>query len=129
MKTINEIRAELNQQNPRSAWSKGVKEYALELLESIEENREFNGADMYLHPLEIEQEALNGSEDWNQYSWGGSSLIYDCDIAERLCCPSELKRVRNGERRPNAREAWLNVQARALFQACRMLAQLSRESF
>ena len=60
---------------------------------------------------------LNGAQDWEQYSWGGSALIYDGDIAERLCCPSELKKTRNGERRPNSREEWLDVQARALYQA------------
>ena len=60
---------------------------------------------------------LNGAKDWSQYSWGGCSLIYDPDIASRLCCPSELKKTRNGERRPNSREEWLDVQARALYQA------------
>ena len=62
---------------------------------------------------------LNGAQDWNKYSWGGSSLIYDGDIAERLCTPSELKKTRNGERRPNGREEWLDTQARALHQAAK----------
>ena len=48
-------------------------------------------------------------------------MIYDGDIAERLCCPSELKKTRNGERRPNSREEWLDVQARALRQASYMV--------
>ena len=73
---------------------------------------------------------LNGAADWSQYSWGGCSLIYDGDIAERLCCPSELKKTRNGERRPNSREEWLDVQARALFQAanrvCRHIRTLEK---
>lgn len=60
------------------------------------------------------------------YNWGGSSLIYDADIAGRLCCPSELKKTRNGERRPNSREEWLDVQARALYQACNRLCRLYR---
>lgn len=61
---------------------------------------------------------LNGARDWSEYSYGGCSLIYDGDIAERLCTPGELKRTRHGERRPNSREGWLDVQARALSQAC-----------
>ena len=65
---------------------------------------------------------LNGAKDWNQYSWGALSLIYDCDIAERLSAPSELKKTRGGERRPNSREEWLDVQARALQQAFSRLA-------
>lgn len=48
---------------------------------------------------------------------GGCSLIYDSDIAERLCCPSELRKTHNGERRPNSKEEWLDTQARALTQA------------
>lgn len=67
---------------------------------------------------------LNGAQDWGQYSWGGSALIYDGDIAEHLCCPSELKKNRHGERRPNSREEWLDVQARALYQACNRVAHL-----
>ena len=50
-------------------------------------------------------------------AWGGCSLIYNGDIAERLCTPSELKKTRNGERRPNDREMWLDTQTRALRQA------------
>ena len=73
---------------------------------------------------------LNGAADWSQYSWGGCSLIYNSDIAERLCNPSELKKTRNGERRPNSREEWLDVQARALFQAanrvCRHIRTLEK---
>jgi len=64
---------------------------------------------------------LNGAQNWYQYSWGGCSLIYDRDIAERLCTPSELKRTKNGERRPNQNEEWLDVQARALRQAARKI--------
>ena len=60
---------------------------------------------------------LNGANNWDVYSWGGCSLIYNEDVAKRLCTPSELKKTRNGERRPNSREAWLETQARALRQA------------
>lgn len=100
----------------RSAWDKGVTAYALELIESITERAEYEKH--YPETVaELIDYALNGARDWEQYSWGGSALIYDCDIAERLCCPSELKRVKGGERRPNAREEWLDTQARALHQA------------
>ena len=102
----------------RSAWSRGVKAYALELLEDWEESGK-----KYLTEMDL----LNGARDWGEYSWGGSALIYDEDIAERLCTPSELKRTRNGERRPNAREEWLDTQARALFQAARLIMQAVRE--
>ena len=67
---------------------------------------------------------LNGADSWGQYSWGGCSLIYNGDIAERLCSPSEFKKCREGERRPNAREEWLDTQARALYQACNRIKRI-----
>lgn len=52
---------------------------------------------------------------------GGCGLIYDRDIAETLCTPSELRKTKNGERNPNSREQWLDVQARAAFQGWLMI--------
>ena len=126
MKTINEVRKELENRKDRSAWNKGVTVYAIELLDELEENREYNEADKYLHPLELKAELLSGAADWNQYSWGGCSLIYDGDIAERLCTPSELKRKRGGDLPPNNREEWLDVQARALCQAAGRISRAAR---
>lgn len=126
VKTISEIRKELEAQKGRSAWQKGVIVYAFELLDNLEENRDYNKADKHIHPLELKTELLNGASSWVDYSWGGSSLCYDCDIAERLCCPSELKKSRNGERKPNGREEWLDVQARALCQAYNLIIRLAR---
>lgn len=88
-----------------SAWRKGVKAYAVELVEGAETISSVKG------------HFLNGARTWKEFSEGGCSLIYDADIAERLCSPSEFKKTRNGERAPNSRESWLDVQARALFQA------------
>ena len=107
----------------RSAWQRGLTEYALELLDSV--NDAING--YYFRVDDIENPAaltacmLNGASDWNQYSWGGCSLIYDPDIAKRICSPSELKITRNGNRNPNSREQWLDVQARALHQAAALI--------
>lgn len=115
----------LETRNDRSAWNKGVTVYALELLQELEEAVSCG----YFYPNDLaapkilEKGLLNGAQDWGQYSWGGCSLIYDGDIAARLCTPSELKRTRNGERRPNSREEWLDTQARALFQASIRVAQ------
>lgn len=73
----------------------------------------------------------NGASDWNQYSWGGCSLIYNRDIAERVCNATELKRCtyRDGSLKdqPNGREAWLDVQARALFQAEQLIMRVAKE--
>lgn len=119
MKTTTEIKNHILTQKEKSAWKRGVKKYAFELLENLEEQIE-NGYltnEIFESPKLLNKAMLNGAENWNQYSWGGCSLIYDGDIAERLCTPSELKRTKNGERRPNNSEEWLDVQARALRQA------------
>lgn len=116
MKNYEYIKNELENRKDRSAWDKGVTIYALELLDEIKESIDYNGKEPETLE-ELKRIALNGAENWDEYSWGGCSLIYNGDIAERLCTPSELKKTRNGERRPNNREEWLDVQARALRQA------------
>lgn len=118
--------AELEAQKDRSAWNRGVNAYALELVEELEERAQYEGRDPQ-PGKECREWMLNGAADWSQYSWGGSSLIYDGDIAERLCTPSELKKTRHGERRPNSREEWLDVQARALYQACNRVSRVYRK--
>ena len=116
---IAQVRAILNGRKCRSAWDRGVMQYAEELTAELAEN--INGGYITLEQLATAEgrkaALLNGAKDWSQYSYGGGALIYDYDIAERLCNPSELKRTRNGERNPNSRETWLDCQARALSQA------------
>lgn len=118
---LEEARAAIAAKPGRSAWDRGVNVYALELLDDLEDaicGGWFDAEDLDAPEL-VRKALLNGADDWSAYSWGGSALIYDGDIAERLCCPSELKKTRNGERRPNSREEWLDTQARALYQAAR----------
>ena len=91
----------------RSAWSRGVHAYALELAEAAEAATDY-------HPGTLRELLLNGASNWNEYSYGGSALIYDSDIAERVCTPSEFKRFTGGQ--PSG-ETWLDLQARALQQA------------
>ena len=99
----------------RSAWTRGVKAYAVELLEGMDD-----GADL-ANEVMLQKALLNGASSWAQYSEGGAALCYDADIAERLCSPGELKRLKWGMRAPNGRETWLDVQARALWQAHRLI--------
>lgn len=126
MKT-KEIIIELEARKDRSAWNKGVTLYAIELAESME--------DWSKEPESVsglKQMLLNGADDWSAYSWGGCSLIYNEDIAERLCSPSELKRVTNksGLRDyPNSCEHWLDIQARALRQASIRVGNIARRVY
>lgn len=110
------IRAELNARHDRSAWDKAVTLYALDLLDDVQEGAD-NMERLPLDGAELERWALNGASCWEQYSNGGCSLCYNADIAARVCTPSELKRTDGGMNAPNSRETWLDVQARALWQA------------
>lgn len=122
---VQNIIDELNNKKCRSAWDKGVNEYTFELCESLAESLTYYKLEeVPENPKELEKMLLNGAESWSQYSWGGCSLIYNSDIAERLCSPSEFKKCREGERRPNSREEWLDTQARALFQASNRIKKI-----
>lgn len=123
MKNINEIIRQatetINSSKARSAWARGVRDYALDLVETLNQYDDIDLADLTSRKL-VELHLLNGAASWAQYSNGGCALIYNGDIARRLCTASELKLTRDGQRNPNARETWLDVQARALYQAARL---------
>ena len=104
----------------RSAWNKGVKVYAYMLLDNIFSYSDYKAI---TDCKSLHEELLNGAKNWHQFSWGGYALIYDEDIAETLCSPSKLKKCKNGILRPNKEEQWLDTQARALFQAERLIME------
>lgn len=112
----------------RSAWAKGVKAYAGELIRNLEDayNGGYFDIENIKSPELLKKALLNGAQNWKEYSWGGSSLIYNWDIAERLCSPSELKRTHNGDRDPNRAEQWLDTQARALYQAADLIQNIAK---
>lgn len=119
MKTNIELVATIAATPAHSAWRRGVKAYALEMVE---------GAEGELSSVaDLKKELLNGARTWKEFSDGGCALIYDADIAERLCAPGEYRKTRQGERAPNSRETWLDVQARALGQAATLIATVARE--
>ena len=118
---VNEIRERLEAVKTRSCWDRGVKGFALDLLKSYENICEYCEHDGQPIPVLNEETLLNGAADWRAYCYGGGALIYDGDIAKNLCTPSELNRTDNGNKAPNDREGWQDVQGRAYFQAYRML--------
>lgn len=128
---VEEARRILEARVDRSKWDKAVTEDAIDLLDTVndhcdqvtrqfaetEEGGHVHTLDLFVSRVSLMNIMKNGAESWSKYSWGGCGLIYDGDIAEHYCTPSELKKVRGGDRRPNSREEWLDVQARALRQA------------
>ena len=94
----------------RSAWDKGVYDYAFDILEPLGDELENVKADTL----------MNGVNTWTDYSYGGCALISDDDIAKRMCAPSEYKKYLNAGLNSKLSDSdyWLgNVQTRALFQA------------
>ena len=113
----------VEQVKTRSAWDRRVKAYAEELVEELREAVEggYVDADELSNRRLFERAMLNGAADWKQYSEGGCALCYDCQIAERLCAPWELRKTDGGCKDPNPRESWIDVQSRALTQAARLV--------
>lgn len=94
----------------RSAWDRGVYDYAFDILEPLGDELENVNADTL----------MNGVNTWTAYSYGGCALICDDDIAKRMCTPSEYKKYLNAGLNSKLSDSdyWLgNVQTRALFQA------------
>lgn len=122
-----EIIGIINDTKARSAWEKGVRRYAAMPMLDMQDIdlEELNQADAHSR---ITKKLLNGAQDWREYSYGGCALVYYGDIAEALCTPSELRRTHNGQRRPNSAESWLDVQARALKQACNLVLKACDEA-
>lgn len=118
---VNEIRARLEAVKTRSCWDRGVKGFALDLLESYENICEYCEHDGQPIPELNEETLLNGADDWRAYCYGGGALIYNTDIAKALCTPSMLKKKDGGRLDPNHCEIWMDVQVRAYYQAFRLL--------
>ena len=71
---------------------------------------------------ETEATLLNGAYDWNHASCSRCFNVEDEVIALTLCNNSELRMTR----RPNRDETWLDVQARALFQASKLILSIMK---
>ena len=116
-----ELLNKLEKLTPRSAWDRAVVSDSMDLLDSLTCSEIPNNWE------ELKKLLLNGAADWSAYSYGGCALVYDEDIARHYCTPSELRKVTHKDstisERANARENWLDVQARALHQAARLIKQ------
>ena len=93
---IETIRKAIEAMIPRSAWDRGVKAYALDILREFDEWREFSESQGETLPNMDEHTALNGAKDWKQWSEGGCGLVYNHAIAERLYTPARVARLPKG---------------------------------
>lgn len=122
---VKELRKAIESKKVRGAWANGVKAYALELVDELECTMHYDECAMDNERL-LHKALLNGASDWLEYSEGGCSLIMGRAIAERLCNATELKKCHGGQKNPSSRENWIQCQARALYQAERMIMEVMR---
>ena len=112
---IDGIRKELSAHKGRKKWEKGVFYYAMDLVDGLEEYG-FDMSDSDLMSMSIlHKSLLNGASGWNEYSFTGSALCYNSDIADRLFTKAEQKRGISSD-------TLFSKQAEALYQAeCRII--------
>ena len=84
-KNIQAVANEVEKAKTRSAWSRGVKAYALDLLANFYDWSEYNEREGEELPTLDEVTALNGAKDWSAWAYGGCGLVYDAYICDRLC--------------------------------------------
>lgn len=133
-----------NQKPARSRWDRAViedaEEMIAEVIDNLRDTPEEAPRDLTALTAELLNVSIRTLQSWgrdngnggikdlyrcaHESSWGGSHLCYDSDIARHYCTPSELRRTRDGELRPNAHEEWLDVQARAIYQALSKIRHL-----
>lgn len=111
MRIIDHARRELETLPALSAWDKGVKDFAVDMFESLVEDSKR----VWIQNI-TEVDLLNGAKDWKQYSWGGCALIYNDDIRKALCPEDTGEEKRNSDGKP-----WLDVQAEALEKAAHLV--------
>ena len=113
----NELRKLVEEIPNTSAYKRGIKKYTDELLDNLEEMARIYKR-LPKDENELEEWLLKGARNWEEYSYGGRSLKYNRQIAERLCTPSEFKRKDGGRIAPSRHDNWFNEQAKALNYAC-----------
>lgn len=132
MNSWSDLKTAISESKARSAWARGVRTYASELVEEADSDWNLDFAEFAAMDRKARKKRLlNGAQNWVEYSEGGSSLVYDSDVAERLCSLSELKKLtlKGGLKdAPNPRENWLQCQARALHQAMCLINRLMSDS-
>ena len=116
-KEIEKLAKKVAKTPARSAWKKGVRHCAEDLLQTVADIRSDKELKAVKNYGDLEKLALNGSKDWKQYTRNGTGMIWNEEIAETFCTPSELKRTKGGQLPPNGREDWMDVYARGMYQA------------
>ena len=103
----------------KSAYKEIIRIYALELLDELEQRIKDGIVEDFLDSTtHLRRNLLNGANDWEEYSQGGCSLIYDEDIKSR--CQYSWA---NHDPDP------LKEQAKYLKSACSLIERINHQFF
>lgn len=131
-RAINQIQDYIQDNAPkRSQWDRGVKKYAIELVENIANAVEYDFDNIYclMTTHKAETLLLNGACNWRHYSASGCALCYNRDIAYRLAPAWHFRKTIEGALPPNSSETWIDVQSRALAQAAALVQSAVKAVF
>lgn len=103
----------------KSAWKKGVKAYAYDMLDALDEVPTLD---------KLEHALLNGADNWTHYAYAGCGTCYTADIIRNLFPPSTVEKYRHGNWCPRHVESWLDFEARARYQAYILIRRCMRET-
>ena len=124
MVKLNQILNSLKQMKlQRSKWKRVVHADAIEIISNLIDD----GKDCEVKSAKhLESLMLCGAENWKRYSEGcyGVCVPSDVEIACKYSTNTELKLTKCGQKRPNSRETWIEVQARGLFQSYRLATEI-----
>lgn len=124
-RSIGEIYEAIHAIPARSAWEKGVINYADELLKAYLGNRGLSLEDIHVRIGKItEADLLRGAPNWERYSRGGMALVSNEDICRQLCTKAVFKKKMAGQVPPSAGgRDWLDFQVTALTEAAKIVLE------
>lgn len=103
-----------------SKWREGVFNEAIDRLDSMDEGQKINWYTLLNGALWQDKQATfeNILNACSKYAWGGCGICYNVDVANTFCSKSQAY-YKNGnfKEQPNNREQWLDLYARAIYQA------------
>ena len=114
------------------ARNKAVWEYGIEVLDSVATNGDDENRELWTQD-KLRDLLLNGAFDyykpydeqahWKRYSEGGCSLIWNIEIAQRVCTPNQYKKLEDKINSGDDTHDWIMIQARCLFDAAQLIYQ------
>lgn len=119
-RTICEIWGALNAAPRRTAWERGVLQYASDLFGAYVDSRDITDLNVRIGKIS-EADLLRGAESWQQYGAMGRALIWDRDICLRLGTKYQIQKTERGQKQPSRGGTWKELQVKALGEAAQIV--------